>query len=147
MRYFHHIWVTVYKKPEDDDLVLTTLKFLFPFQIDNILEQKTAIGFEEKKIIVYKVHLQKSGNINKFIGSILERLTIDQKNLIKKQLGSRLDLKNNFYLRLEKDKLQENIFHITDDGNCYHMKMSVAAFPSTREKALGLLERLFSTNS
>ncbi len=56
-----------------------------------------------------------------------------------------MDEHHHFFIRFDKDKLIENNeFFITDKGNCYHIKMTIAAFPTTRENALKAIEKLFT---
>jgi RNA binding exosome subunit len=148
MRQIHHIWITVYSKPEDAEAEVEKglIKFL-PFNLEEekiAIERQTAEGFEERRIIILKAHLEKARHINRFIENLNGLLDEGQKRLIVKQKESRLDLENHFFLRFDKDKLiKESSFFITDSGNCYHIKMSLAPFPSKRENALKIVEEIF----
>jgi RNA binding exosome subunit len=149
MRLVHNIVVTVYSRPEDnEEVVLSGLKKLLPFDLDNEkirIERTIADGFENRKIVIFRVLLDKVRHINALTNLLKENLDEGQKRLILKQKESRLDEHNHFFLRFDKDKLaRENIFFLTDTGNCYHIKMSIAAFPTTRENALNVVEQLFS---
>jgi RNA binding exosome subunit len=150
MKQIHHLWLSVYCKPEDNEKdILENLRKFFPFNIEDeklkIERQKANIIKEERDIIIFEVHLEKTSHTNAFLKHLNEILNDSQKQLIIKQKESRLDADHHFFLRFDKDKLIENNqFFITDKGNCYHMKMTIAAFPTTRENALKAVEKLFT---
>ncbi len=147
MKKVHNIWITVYSKPEDDeDKVLSGLLYLIPFdlQAEKIqLSKKVATSTEERKIKIFQVHLKKTRHINSFLKNLASELTLEQITLLKKQKESRLDVENHFFIRFDKQKLIRKELHITDRGSCYHIKMSIAAFPTTRENALKVIDSLF----
>jgi len=147
MKFAHLIRITVFSKDEDN--VLNSLLSFFPFNLEKEkikIEKTIADGFENKKIGVYKVTLTKEKHTNQFINSLIKRLDDEQKALISKQLESRLDNELNLFLRFDKDELiKENKLKLTDKGNCFHIKMSIAAFPAKREIALDIVRELFKT--
>ena len=149
MKKIHHIWLTVHSKPEDnEELILNNLKKFFPFNLEeeNIkINTKKATSVKERIIAVLQVHLEKTRHINSFLKNLNSILTDEQKQLLITQVESRLDEGNHFFIRFDKDILiNENRFYITDKGNCYHLKMSIATFPTTREKALKIIKELFT---
>ena len=101
------------------------------------LERKTVFGFNEKKITIISASINKNKHIRTFIDHINKNLSQEQKDMIIRQADSRLADNLDFFLRFDKDKLlNEKSFWITDKGNCYHVRMNVAAFPKRREIAL-----------
>jgi len=147
MKTIHHIWLTVYCKAEDnEEIILTNLRKFFPFKLEDeklSIERHSAMSFEERKIIIFQVHLQKQNHIRRFITYLNEILNEEQKHLLLKQKESRLDNENHFFIRFDKDKLlSDNKYFITDKGNCYHLKMSIASYPTTRENALRVVEEI-----
>jgi RNA binding exosome subunit len=89
--------------------------------------------------------LQKEKHTNAFLNSLKQRLSDDQKQLLLRQSESRLDSELSFFIRLDKDRLlNENRFWITDSGNCFHIRMSIAAYPSNREAALKVISQWLS---
>ena len=145
MKQFNNLKISVFAK-EDHEKIKQKLIELMPFDLEKeklaVKEQKTH-GFNEKIIYVYEINLKKDRHINAFIENLISRLSDEQKDLIKRQLESRLDEKYNFFLRLDKEKLLNNEFWITDSGDCYHIKANVACFPRKREKAIALLREIF----
>ena len=145
MKAVHQVHLSVFCKIGDDEgLILSRLKSLIPFDIEkekiNINRSSTE-GFENKKIIIFKVVLEKERHTNMFLDSLKEKLSKDQKDLLLKQIDSRLDEDLRFFIRLDKEKMLDNEYYLTDSGNCFHIKMSIAAFPAKRENALGVVKK------
>jgi RNA binding exosome subunit len=83
-----------------------------------------------------------------FLESLLGRLSEGQKKTILQQKESRLDEDLNFFIRFDKEKLLgERKLSLTDKGNCFHLRMRIAAFPAKREKALETIEKIFKVES
>jgi len=145
----HNICITVFCKPEEDTkLIAKKLLFLVPFDIKEQkieLKKTNATGFKEKKITILEIYLEKESHTNLFLNNLIKNLTDEQKSLINKQADSRLDDELNFFLRLDKNRLiNEDKLWLTDNGECFHIKIKIAAFPHKREVALKTLEKIFS---
>ncbi|MDD5086750.1 MAG: RNA-binding domain-containing protein [Candidatus Nanoarchaeia archaeon] len=145
----HNICISVFSKPEDDEEnIKNSFISLFPFNLKDEkieLKSKKCLGFNEKKITVFEVSLEKEKHINKFLKSLNEKLSKEQKQLLINQIESRLDNDLNFFLRLNKEKLiNEKRLWITDSGNCYHIKIKIAAFPNKKHIASKNIEKMFS---
>jgi len=145
----HNICITVFCKPEEDTkLTAKKLLFLVPFDIKEQkieIKKRMAMGFNEKKITILEVYLEKEKHTNKFLENLNKKLSKEQKELLIKQLESRLDDELNFFLRFDKNKLiNEYNLWLTDKGDCYHIRIKVAAFPHKREAALKTVEKIFS---
>ena len=148
MKLAHQIKISVFIHEEEDrEAVYNKLLSLVPFNLKEEkikLNEDTATGFNNKKIKTYEIVLEKDRHINGFLEKLKESLSQEQKELLIKQAESRLDNERNFFIRLDKEKLLNNEFWVTDSGNCLHIMISIAAFPAKREKALEVLNELFS---
>ena len=151
MKIAHYIKIKVFsyeKGNEDENLALEKLLQLIPFNIkdEKIEFNKTgAQGFNEKKIIIFGIILEKEKHTNKFLENLIGKLDIHQKNIILEQLESRLDENLSFFLRLDKEEyIKNNRLVLTDSGNCFHIEISVAAFPRRREAAVEVIRKIFS---
>ena len=149
MKSAHLVKLSVFSKEEDSEAdVLKSFLSLVPFNLEEEklqLKTSTAEGFEHKKIRVFELTLTKEKHTTKFLESLISRLNDDQKRLILNQAESRLDDDLNFFLRFDKCKfVKENQLWLTDKGNCFHVKVSIAAFPSKKEMALKAVKGLFS---
>jgi len=150
MKYFNKIIISVFVKlDEAEDLELIKQKFinLFPFNLVEeklIIKEETTKGFNEKRIKILTVELLKESHTNKFFESLSSKITRDDKSAILRQKESRLDQELYFYLRFDKQKwIQKNELELTDSGDCFHIKLALAAFPRKREVALELIEKIF----
>jgi RNA binding exosome subunit len=145
----HHISINVFCKPESDlEIITKKLLFLIPFDTKKEkieLKKTNATGFNEKKIIILEIYLEKEKHINKFLENLNKKLSKEQKELLIKQAESRLDDELNFFLRFDKEALvNENKLLLTDKGDCYHITIKIAAFPHKRESALKVIDKIFS---
>ena len=76
---------------------------------------------------------------------ILNNLDESQKKQILQQAESRLDKNLDFFIRFDKDSwMNEKKLVLTDSGKCFHIKMSMAAFPKKMEIAAALVRKLLS---
>ena len=148
MKIAHSIKITVFvKEGEDDEKVKKKLLELIPFDLEKEkleLKESIAIGFNEKEIKVFEVILEKDKHIEAFLDNLKKEMMDEVRERILNYAESRLDDSCNFFLRFSKDKLiQENDLWLTDQGNCFHIKINVAAFPKKREIALEIIRNVF----
>jgi len=145
--YLHTACLRVFAKG-DEDFGKIRKRFLefFPFGLDEEgieLKEQTAIGFKERKIRILEATLSKKRHLKMFIEHILNMLK-GQKELLIRQKESRLDEDLDFFIRFDKDRMLETgEYLITDSGNCFHLKLSIAAFPAKREIALAIIDKIF----
>lgn len=149
MRYAHAVEVSVFVKPEDDaNPIRDGLLKLFPFSLADEevpVDEQRAVGFNDRVITVIKAVLTKESHITTFLRNLLEKLGPDQRTLLQNQLDSRLDAEQAFFLRLDKPALMEkNRWLLTEGGNCYHIRLAVAAYPKTREAAAAVVRKILS---
>lgn len=146
MKYAHFINIRVFSKEEDNqEQILNKLKELIPFDFKKEkinLKIEKAFGFDDKKIDVINLKIEKEKHTNKFIENLFNKFNEDQKNLLLKQIESRLDNNLHFYLRLDKDKLLNKEYWLTDSGNCFHFTFAIAAYPHKREFAINILKSI-----
>ncbi|MFP4112347.1 MAG: RNA-binding domain-containing protein [Candidatus Woesearchaeota archaeon] len=144
----HQIEVTVFsKEDEDGEQIKKGFLRLFPFDLSSEkvkLLEDTALGFNEKKIKIYKAILSKNRHTKQFLENLVSLMDKIDIEMVKKQLESRLDDHNHFFIRFDKKNWLEKKTKITDKGNCYHIKISVAAFPATRDNAKAIIEKLLN---
>lgn len=148
MKIANSIIITVFaKEDEDADKIKEKLKSLIPFDIEKeniMIGQKKATGFNEKKIIIFEVMLTKEKHTSKFLENLAKNISDEAKEVILRQLENRIDEECMFYLRFSKKKLlDENVLWITDQGNCFHIKMNIAAFPKRKEIASEIIRKVF----
>ncbi|TAL51609.1 MAG: hypothetical protein EPN86_06345 [Nanoarchaeota archaeon] len=141
--------VSFFVKPEEDEqALLQAFKTLFPFNLDEIeLKRTNAEGFSERKIKIYEAMLSKDRHCNAFVKFMMEKLSTEQKRQLLEQIDSRLHDDLHFYFRFDKDSLVKlGQLWLTDGGNCFHIGISVAAFPKKKDVAKKLLTELLTEN-
>ena len=149
MKYAHLIKLTAFSHEDENSKSISGafLRFFpFDFVSNKISLKKTyAVGFNNKKIQILEITLIKNNLINNFLNNLLGNLEENQKNQILQQIESRLDNNLDFFLRFDKDSwIREKKLVLTDSGKCFHLKISIAAFPKKREVALNIIKDLFS---
>ena len=150
MKLAHQIKAKVFsyeKVNEDEKLILDKFMQLFPFDLEEQkidLKKTQAFGFNENKIAIFDVALTKEKHTKQFLENLIKNIDEEQRKLILSQLESRLDDNLDFFLRFDKDEyLKNDKLKLTDSGNCFHIKISVAAFPKKREIAVDIVKRVF----
>jgi RNA binding exosome subunit len=145
MKLAHNVKLSVFAyDTEDAARISAKLAALCPFGLKEEklnMKSTTALGFNERKIMIFEITLTKEKHISKFLNCLNEKFSDDQRSLLVNQSESRLDSDLNFFIRLDKPRwLDEDRLWITDSGDCFHMRIAVAAFPAKRESALKVIE-------
>ncbi|MBW2967481.1 hypothetical protein KY362_03265 [Candidatus Woesearchaeota archaeon] len=141
----HNIRLSVFaKEHEDPAKIADALIDLCPFELEKEkvgLKKSKAQGFNEKIIIIFEIVLEKQRHIRQFIEHLKSILSEDQRNLILRQKESRLDDDMNFFIRIDKPRwLEERRAWITDSGDCFHIRMTIAAYPAKKENAFDVIK-------
>ncbi|MEM3154458.1 MAG: RNA-binding domain-containing protein [Candidatus Woesearchaeota archaeon] len=149
MRWVHRVTLTAFAKPEENvEAIREGIKALVPFNLENeklSLQMQNAEGFEERIIKIFTIVLTKEKHTNDFLQFLLDSLNEEQKKMLISQAESRLDAEYDFFIRIDKNEwIQERKIELTDTGNCFHIKMSLAVFPKKKETALQLVQKMFA---
>lgn len=135
------------KEEENCEKIKKKLTEIIPLDMEAekiFIGRQKATGFDEKAIEIFEICLEKNKHADMFIRSIAGKLGEEAKERIIQQAESRLDAECNFFLRFSKEKLlEENDLWLTDQGNCFHIKINIAAFPKKRENALEIIRKVF----
>lgn len=147
MEIAHSVTVRVFcGEEENESEVVGGLKSLLPFGIEKekiSVQKQTAFGFSDKRISILEVTLTKKRHIKAFLESLLPKIQATDKQMLLRQLDSRVDNEANFFVRFDKEMLaKRNELLVTDSGNCYHIKIKIAAYPSSKENAIKVVKEL-----
>lgn len=146
MKHINSITISVFIKEDNAEDIKNTFLSLIPFSLEEEkiqLKESTSTGLTNNTITVLEVKLEKTRHTKAFITNLKQNLGQEQINLLREQ-ENRLDENCNFFLRLDKQDLLHSKYTLTDEGNCFHIKMSMAAFPKKRENALKVVKEIFS---
>lgn len=153
MKYCNTIILSVFIKPEEvkedsaiRDKIKDKIHSLLPLDWEKekiTLKETRAEGFENREITIYELKLLKDKEINVFIKNLCSKLSKEQKDYLISEKNYRLHEEDDFYIRLDKKKLLNDIFEITNSGDCLHIRMNIASFPKSRENALKVINEIF----
>jgi len=146
MKTIHNVIISVFAK-EGEDLesikkILLQLVGLDTERERIILEHSTAEGIESSKMDILRIRLEKERHVNNFFEDLISKFSEEQKELLTRQLDSRIDDGCYFFIRLDKTKLLNGEYQITDSGDCFHIKILVAAYPAKKERAIEIVKGL-----
>ena len=153
MLYIHNAKITIFLKPEEyfgNKEMVEKIKNIFhslvPIDFDKEklqITEEEVTGFDERKIKILKFDITKEAHTKIFIKKLKEMLGEEQYSTLIKQKESRLDEDLFFYIRLDKEAMLKNVAELTDNGDCVHIRLHIAAFPKNREAALKVIEEIF----
>ena len=144
MKLANNVNIRVFCKPEEDASLIKE-KLLLPFDLKKekiAIKAQKAEGFQERTIMIFSALLEKERHVKAFLENLNEKLGEETQTLIE-QWESRTDDNLDFFIRLDKDMMMKNKLVLTDSGNCYHIKINLAAFPKRKEKAREIAEGIF----
>ncbi len=147
MKFANSIKLSVFSYPEEDSgKIKEAFLSFFPFSLDEKkipLKKTNATGFNERKIEIFEAILAKQNLVRQFLENLLDKMTKAQKEIIAGQIESRLDENLDFFIRFDKGEWTvERKLCLTDSGKCFHLKISISAFPKKREIAACLVKEL-----
>jgi RNA-binding protein len=146
VKFVHSVKITVFaKQGEDSEKIKAALLNLVPPGDEKdkcVLKNSTAEGFESN-IKILELFISKDRIVSGFIKHLKVLLSDEQKETI---LGedNRVDDECFFYIRLDKKSLLDGRCELTGSGDCFHIKMSMAAFPKKREAAIAVVKKMLS---
>jgi len=150
MKFANKISLRVFCHPEEDvDEINKAFLDLLGFSAEEIEEQKIpfrkidAKGFQQKSIVIFEADLLKDRHCNGFLKRLSHNLSYHDKEMMKDD-DLRLDDNLDFFIRLDKAALEDKKYVVTDSGECFHVKISVSAFPKNRVAAWKTIETFLS---
>jgi len=143
----HNITIKVYAyEDENAKQIAQALTQLLPEQFE---EEKIFIETEDIRILegrdmsIYTVSLQKQRHIKETLTLLKEHLGAEQCAIIAQQ-ENRVDDEGNCFIRIDKQSFVETgQVKLTDAGDCFHIKLVLAAFPKSKENAVRVMKELF----
>lgn len=147
MKLAHSIEIRVFcGEEESENEVIEGLKWLIPLDLEEQkirIKRQNALGFGDRKISILEVMLEKEKHVTAFLKELFGRMQGPQKQMLLRQLDSRIDNDANFFIRLEKTiAIKNKGAVVTDGGNCYHVKIKIAAYPSNKGNAMKIARQM-----
>lgn len=138
MKIAHNFKIKVFIKENEDynEIEKAFLSLLPENAIEDLAKGKIKVDKEVmsglEKITILSVYLKNNRYCTAFMKKLVENL--DCENL-KGEICERVDDFSRCYIRLSKKDLLEGKYVLTDSGNCFHIKMTIAAYPRRKDIA------------
>lgn len=150
MELAHSVAIRVFcNEEENENDIVSGLKWLIPINLEEEkvkIDAQTALGFSDRRIKILEVTLTKRKHIKAFLDNLVLEIPDTQRQVLLRQLGSRVDENAVFFVRFDKETvIKHRELLVTDSGDCYHARIKIAAFPSTKEKAMAIVGEMLST--
>jgi RNA binding exosome subunit len=164
-RLLHHVTISVFCKPHDEKTaVLAGLDILSPLPTGVLLAQEAEYDPErpktihyrmpdieftiqqtetdEGKMIIYTLFFRKMSAVNEFARKISLNMTPEERKEYQDEPEKILDAEGKLSVRIDKELLMQGKISLTDDGNCYQVRASVAAYPKNEERILEAVKKI-----
>lgn len=144
----HNIILSVFVFPEENEKQIEN-KFLelVPFDLKKekiFLERTKSIGSDNKKIIIYKIKLEKIKHTYNFLENLFSKFSDEQKKLIEKDIEDYINNDVYFILKFDKKKLLENELWLTKAGDVFYLKMKIACYPKNKSNAINVMRKFIN---
>jgi len=143
MKLAHTVEISVFcKDAENLEQVRLGLIRLIPFDIQAErvkISETEAEGLTGNKIMILSVRLTNERQVRLFVENLLRLIGKEGIITLLSQLESRLDEDLFFFIRLSKPDWLDGRAILTDSGNCYHIKILIAAYPKNKQAGLRTL--------
>lgn len=144
--------IQIFEEENKENILKKLEKEKCDFEIEEI-KSKDALKVSSSKaelidgvdLVRVDFSIKKEKNINEFIQNLKSKLG---KNNLQKIISeaNRVDDDCNLYIRLDKKELDKGNFILTDNGDCFHIKIKLAAYPNKKENALKIVNEIFKIN-
>lgn len=141
MKYAHAIRLRAIVSPEREALVKEKMKELLGLPLSVVEEEEDvsfdvdeAEDFSGNELRFVRTEYTKTRNTNRVLESLREGLSRGDREMIAGQMD-RLSDDLEFHIRLDLDSFLDDVFIVTESGDCLHVRVKVAAYPAKRSKA------------
>jgi len=142
----HSITISVFEKNQEKiDTIKNTISWFLPLDFEK--EKITYIhdqvpGLQDSPTHIIRVILTKHKHTKILLQQLFSQLAIKERELLYLQRESRLSNEGIFYVRLDKQSLINHTCLLTDGGDCFHLKIKLAAYPATVPNFLQTLDHI-----
>jgi hypothetical protein len=164
-RLLHHVTISVFSKPHDDEQrILQGLDLISPVPTGVLLQQDPEYDSQRPQTThyrtpdivltvqktqtddglmkIYTLFFKKMHDVNRFARQLRDAMTADELKEFQEAPEELLDAEMKLSCRLDKELLMQGKWSLTDDGHCYQIKASLAAYPKTEKNILVALKHL-----
>jgi hypothetical protein len=138
---------------EDRDRVLEALSLFLPQPLSGgeaslsvsppEVETMEAAGHHGNPVVIYSATLKRKKEIKAFTDLLINGLSPDSRKLLLGELRERLDDELMLHLRFDKQQAYLGNIAFSESTDPIIVKMKIATYPKSREKAIEAMEELF----
>jgi RNA binding exosome subunit len=151
MKLIHSIKIDLFSKSDDPKEINDAFDFILPF---DPVKEKVDItakyyGKDEETdsgdpLTVYTVNIDKQSQITRTIEYLRRMLSPIQKRDIIDTTKKFMDEDCCMFIRLDKQSLLKKQFELVEHGDCFHIRINIAAYPKSVSKAKEIAEQILS---
>ena len=143
MKQIHNIRIRVLdREKETCQKIIDTLLFAAKIEKKDV-EIKISDDGEDDPLYIYELWVDHQQPIRKITSHIVTCLPSEEKTTVHDNPHKFLDTGTHCFLRLDKRKAQEGTYVFSETPDCVHVRLNIAAFPATKEKAAKIVQELF----
>ena len=147
MKLAHTITISVFLKTgENEQKIKSALIRMIPMDIEkekiklNEIDTPSNEGATKK---IFEIKLAKGKHVADFLEYLNSKISKEEREMLARQYLTRVDEELNFFLRLEKKGILNDEYKITDSGECFHVKIHLAAYPAKVELGKEAVKQIF----
>lgn len=152
MKRAHAIKLRVIVGPGQEELVKERLLSMLGLPLSEVQEEEDisfdvdeAEDFSGNDLHLVRTSYTKTRNTNRVLDVLREKLPRGDREMVVSQ-EDRLDDDLNFHIRLDLDAFLDGAYILTEDGDCVHVRVKVAAYPAKRDEAMTVVRDVFGVD-
>lgn len=131
---------TFFYGTEDEEKVMKSINHIFP---NSSPDKKTDEDHFGNEITIISDKITRKRATREIISLLNERLSDEDKNLIKEELSRRMDDKGNLFLRFDKQLAYDETIKLRYSGDVIHVRIKIASYPVNKENAIKVAHEIF----
>lgn len=135
MKVLHRVKIRGIVSPGDEDDFIDRVEGLVDeedFSLD--WERDEAEDFSGEELVFLRTSIEKTRRTNDVAEAFRSGLSEGDRELLVSQ-KNRLDDDLEFYVRLDLDAFLDDLFVLTESGDCVHFTLKIAAYPAKKDAA------------
>jgi RNA-binding protein len=142
MKQVHNIRIRVIDR---DQTIINTI--LHTIMTDaNVEREDITITFNDSddELIVGELWAQRQQPVRRILKTLQEKLPAQDKQHIATHASQYVDTSTHCFIRLDKLALTRQDYMLAKEGTAVQVRLNIAAFPATKDKAIVMVSELFN---
>jgi RNA-binding protein len=144
MKQVHNIRVRIIdRNRESIDAALAQALQDAAIKVEAVKKTISDDGDKTDPLYVGELWMDRQQPVRKFLAMLLTNLAT-QRSVVATNASKYLDTNTHCFVRLDKEQFLQGKYVLTDNPQCVHIRMNIAAFPATKENAIRVVSELFA---